>query len=184
MTLKIFKAQNSPIALIIRKSNQGKSWQLIKWDLETDTFESGQWILNKQLFVDGCAISPNGEYFYWIYNTYQNSDINTHIGISKIPYFTALMYGSGTSGRWSVCKFDSETYQPIAIEKMESRNGGEIQFLEKGNGLPNGLMPSEWTDIKNRTITTDGYKVFADGEEIYDCSNHQFEETIADYIIV
>ena len=181
MTLKIFKAQNSPIALIVRKSNQGQSWELIKWNMETDTFTSGQWLLKKQLFVDGCAISPDGEYFYWIYNTYQQHPVDTHIGISKIPYFTALAYGSGTSGRWYACKFDSETYKPITIEKMESRNGGNIQFLEKGTGLPNGLMEEGWMDIKNRKITTDGYKVFADGEEIYDCSDHQFVEVIPDY---
>jgi len=47
MSLKIFKAVNVPIALIVRKSDSGKTWQLIKWNMNNNTFDEGQWLLHK-----------------------------------------------------------------------------------------------------------------------------------------
>ena len=75
--LFVFIAKNVPISAIIRKGKmQGRPcYQIIKWDMSTNEFTEGQWLLHKQLFVRGCSISPNGQLFGWIYNQYWRKDI-------------------------------------------------------------------------------------------------------------
>lgn len=192
MAITIFKANNAPIALIVCRFNvDGKQrWQLIKWNINkitvgdqkketviADKFTEGQWIINKQLWRKGCAISPDGQYFYWIYNRYQSSEGMTHAGISVLPNFTAIMYGSKGNGRWDDCRFDKKTGKPINNQGLEPKGATKISCVSKGARADNGMMPATWTDDFGRTITVDGYKLSANGIVIYDATNNTFKET-------
>ena len=175
--LFLFKAPNANIVLIVRRGDKRNQWQLIRWDLETDHLTPGQWLLNKQLWVDGCAISPCGKYFYWVYNTYQNQVDMTHAGISLIPNFTAIMYGNKGIGRYDLARFDAITNYPIDSHGLEPRNG-MIELCEpsdNNNELPNGLMSNSWIDFKQRHITTIAHKIFINGAEFVDLSANTFE---------
>lgn len=48
--ITIFKAKDAPIALIVCrfKRNHQIQYQLIQWNLETNQFIEGQWLMNKQ----------------------------------------------------------------------------------------------------------------------------------------
>ena len=186
--LFLFKASNANVVLIVRRGDKRNQWELIRWDLDTDHLIPGQWLLNKQLWVDGCAISPCGKYFYWVYNTYQNSADMTHAGISLIPNFTALMYGNKGIGRYNPARFDAKTFKPINAHGLEPRTGN-IQCVEPANVskvsnkygelqpdcLPNGLMKNSWIDFKQRHITTIDHKIFINGVEFVDFTSNTFE---------
>lgn len=186
--LFLFKARDVPVVLIVRTANKRNQWQLIRWDLESDHLISGQWLLHKQLWVDGCAISPCGKYFYWVYNTYQNIGDQTHAGISLIPTFTALMYGNKGIGRYNLARYDTKTSKPINAHGLEPRtemiecvDPTEVSHVVNKYGelqpdcLPNGLMSNSWIDFKQRHITTIDYKIFINGVEFADFSNNTFE---------
>lgn len=186
--LFLFKAQNANIVLIVRRGNKRKQWQLIKWDLETDQFTFGQWLLNKLLWVEGCSISPCGKYFYWIYETYYPNFV-THAGISLIPNFTAIMYGNRGIGRHYNCRYDSITNCPINNSHGLEPRTGNLEMVnptwikvpynnysyEQINTLPNGLMKDIWEDYKKRRITTEGYKIIVDDVVFADFTENVFE---------
>jgi len=175
--LFVFRASDAPIALIVRRSNKGKDWQLIRWDVENDVFTEGQWLLNKKLWIDGCSLSSNGEFFYWIYNTY-GQEIETHAGISCVPYFTAIMYGNKGMGRWDRCRFDRNTKKPINNQGLEFTNVTQIRIECIDTGTPDstGLIKDDsWMDGKGRKITIQEYKIFGNDELIYDATENQYK---------
>lgn len=176
MRLRIFKAANAPIALIVRGSDKGQTWQLIEWDMENDKFTKGQWLLHKQLWINGCSISSNGKYFYWLYNTYQNSNNISHAGISLVPNFTAIMYGNFGDSRWNSCSFDKTTGRPINNQGLHPTSKKMIKCVDNGTPDVTGLMNDEWTDNNGRNIKVVGYQIFVNGALMYDATGNQFEE--------
>lgn len=176
MGLKIFNASKAPIALIIRSSDKGQTWQLIKWNMENNTFIEGQWLLHKQLWTKGCSISSDGKYFYWLYNTYQDSKNYTHAGISTLPNFTAIMYGNKGNSRWDPCLFDKTTSKPINNHGLCPTDRKNIKCVNFGIPDASGLMNDEWFDERGRNIKVIGYKIFVNDILIYDATNNKFEE--------
>jgi hypothetical protein len=176
--LFIFKASHANISVIIRK-NSGKkeNYQMIRWDMSNNTFVEGQWLLNKQLFIQGCAISPDGQHFGWIYNQY-GRDNHTHAGISVIPYFTAVLYSPAFLGRWYVMQFNRDS-QPIDKNKCGFITRRETQLIVSTNTLPvpSGLQPPMFIhkiDERVYRIEVDQYKVLVDGQVVYDAADNQF----------
>ena len=96
--LHVFIAQNAPTAAILR---QGPSKQvlLIKWNLNDDSFEYGQWFKGR-IYEDQCDISPNGTKFIYFASKFippfkreedpYHSPLSRWTAISKPPYFTAI----------------------------------------------------------------------------------------------
>lgn len=180
--LSIFKASDAPIALIVRRANKGKDWQLIRWDMQDDTFDEGQWIRNKHLWIDGCSLSSDGQYFYWIYNLFCTKDKtletnDTHAGVSNVPYFTALMYGNKGMGRWDRCRFDKTTKKPINNQGLRPNDPEyEIECVESGTPDSTGLIKElEWFDDFGRSITIVEYQIFVNNHLHYDSTNNTFQ---------
>ena len=102
-------ARDAPTAVIFRRGPT--DWvQLIKWNTQTDSFESGQWF-HGRIYEHRADLSPDGSLL--IYFAMKNSsralqDRETKkftyfwTAISKPPYFTALAlwpkYGSWDGG--------------------------------------------------------------------------------------
>lgn len=170
--LFVFMAENAPIAVVIRKEKKGKCecYQVIKWDMTTNEFTEGQWLMNKQLFINGCAISPDGQLFGWVYNKFWTDE--DYAGVSRLPNFTADLFGTAF-GRYFCVKFDEDS-NPLAGEfKFEQRTESHITLSNK-KARPNGLQPQTFTTKSGAVIVLDQYKIISDGVEIYDASENKF----------
>ena len=175
--LFIFVAENAEVAVVIRKEKRNKRefYQCIKWDMENNTFVEGQWLLNKQLFIEGCSISPDGKLFGWVYNRYWNC-AETLAGISYVPNFTAELFGHGC-GRWLLTSFDSNS-RPFPDEFGFKQQGDvviELSNLDrKSDAVSSGLKPSEFITKNGKHVSVIDYKILLDGIEIYNAENNVF----------
>lgn len=95
--LHLYKARDANIVVILRVHKKTE-WEMIRWDLDTDTFTEGQWLRNKHLDPKSAAISPNGEYFVYGYDVYGKGWDSVAVA-SKVPYFTAEYFQEYTGGR-------------------------------------------------------------------------------------
>lgn len=95
--LHLYKARDANIVVILRGSKKTE-WEMIQWDLDTDTFTEGQWLRNKHLDPKSAAISPNGKYFVYGYDVYGKGWQSVGVA-SKVPYFTAEYFQADTGGR-------------------------------------------------------------------------------------
>jgi len=182
--LFIFVARDAPIAVIIRKERKSKRehYEMVKWNMETNEFTEGQWLMNKQLFINGCSISPNGKLFGWIYNKYWEKGNDTFAGISSIPNFTADLFATRTCGRWFNVNFDSHS-APLADDfAFVQRSSVIIPISNETHRVPSGLQEPEFV-WNGKTVKVDGYKLCVDGEVIYDTTNHVFMNCPAEYTI-
>jgi len=95
MTCKLFffKASDAPILAILCRYKSRTKWQLLVWNLETDTITEGQWLTGKHIDVRQCAISPNGVYFSYSYSSYFG-EFERHSSISRLPMFTSILHKS------------------------------------------------------------------------------------------
>jgi hypothetical protein len=175
--LYLYKARDAPIVAILRRGLQRDEWELIKWDLETDIFTEGQWLTHKQMNGRLCAISPNGQYFAYIYNEYTKQVYSTKGVISKLPNFTAIYYTDNFPGYWDTVGFNTDNSVCIADEKrwqLKTPNSGLTTSPMKAY-VPSGFIDSEvWIDPRGRSITTERGKLLVNGSCMYDTSTHLF----------
>lgn len=175
--LYLYKARDAPIVAILRRGLQRDEWELIKWDLDTDTFTEGQWLTHKQMNGKYCAISPNGNYFSYIYNEYTKNVYSTSGVISKLPNFTAIYYTDRFPGYWDTVGFNTDNSVWVSPEQgwQLKTTDVDIQTGPEKNYVDSGYISSEvWIDPRGRSITTEKGKLVANGHCIYDTTNHMF----------
>jgi hypothetical protein len=128
--LFILLASEAPVGVVIRR---GPSSQvlLIKWDLEKDTFEHGQW-LKGRVYERRCDLSPDGKLLLYFASD-QRRAMSSWTAVSRPPYFTALALWpkNNTYGGGGI--FESRT--KILLDRQEWE---EIQVAE-GFSIPNWL---------------------------------------------
>lgn len=187
--LYLYKASHANIVAILRKGKGRSEWELIKWDLDTDTFQDGQWLLRKQVDADSAAISPYGDYFAYGYDIYGLRDWESVGVVSKLPNFTAEYFAKFTGGRvWYSPRFDpinrlvnhyinqNNNKEPFFEKRNLTTKLEEVQLTQNHLYADPGYMGQSFTDPKGRRITSIEGKLFADGELIYDTTNHVFRE--------
>ena len=153
------------------------SFQMIKWDLETNTFVEGQWLLNKKICTTACSISPNGEYFGWLYIKYHHcfdGDNGTHAGISLVPHFTAILYGNKGVGTHLRVNFD-EQGNPIDNQGFEQKHP-EMLLPISCSKIPieSGLQEAQFISKTGQHVVVDGYKLMVDDVVLYDAADNCF----------
>lgn len=88
--LAVVVATAAPIAVVIRRGPSHWS-QLIKWNLETDEFEPGQWLKGKVYYA---SLSPDGEHIAMAIigrtRRARRWEGCEYTLVSRPPYFTAL----------------------------------------------------------------------------------------------
>ena len=175
--LFLYKAAKANIVAILRRGENRETWELIRWDLDTDTFTEGQWLLKKHMNGRYAAISPCGRYFGYHYDVYGYvkgvQEWTCHGVVSALPNFTALYFNGNHRGNWEMVSFteDSEITGPPMLKK------GDVEIPQVGytkESAPSGYTPEGWTDPKGRLITTEAGKLLADGVLLYDTTNHVF----------
>ena len=184
--LFLFKARDAPIVVIVRqaKVNSYKNWELIRWDLQTDTFQTGQWlkcahIIRPKYF----SISPDGNHLAYCYTNFETNEhfeIVSHMIISKVPYFTATMYTKdhGVCGHGTYIGFNTHG-QPMcrsSVDTLEVRQPTTLKEAKWESNVPTGYIESgTFTDSKGRVITLDKGRIMADGVVLYDTTDHVFQ---------
>lgn len=199
--LFVFEAEHSNHALIIRKErhHRRETYQMIHWNMETNHFIEGQWILNKQLYLGGCSISPNGRWFGWIYNQY-GGNYDTHAGVSAIPYFTAHWYSNKVYGRYHRVRFDrqSRVYTGLYTDSPDMNIEWQLRSmpsvvhdipeLSPSRGVftrdlcESGLQAREYVSrFRDNRVSIRGYQLWVNDELVYDAELNRFREVVAPY---
>jgi hypothetical protein len=80
-------ARNAPVGVIFRRG-PSKQVLLIKWNLEKDTFEIGQWFKGR-IYEHRCDLSPDGNLLLY-FAANQKKPYVSWTAISRPPYLTAL----------------------------------------------------------------------------------------------
>lgn len=177
--LFLYKAQDAPIVVILRRGIKRTTWELIRWNLETDTFQEGQWLLHKHMNGRYCSLSPDGTYFSYHYDTYGKSgEWTCHSVVSLVPNFTALYFCVEHHGNWEEIQFAEDGCIVFDSSRLEKKSDIDIPVVKWKKGLaiaPSGYIKgAEWTDPKGRIITTEEGKLFANGLVLYDTTDHTF----------
>lgn len=86
--LSLLTASRAPVALILRRG-PSKWVEAIRWDLQTDAFERGEWFYGR-IHEGRSDLSPNGELLVYLAAQYGDSGKQVWTGISRPPWFTPL----------------------------------------------------------------------------------------------
>jgi len=123
------------VALVLRR--QGREWQMIRWDTDTDEFTEGQWLKHARINIADSRMSETGELFRCCAKYHSWTAYRT---ISKIPYFTAVDVAESRGyGVYERTKISSEWKQ--GDEKGIKWTKADMH--EGGAGLNwNGTVPS------------------------------------------
>jgi hypothetical protein len=193
--LFLYKAKNSNIVAILRRDKQRKEWQLIRWDIEVDNFQEGQWLINKMIHPRYSSISPDGKYFfyhYWNHGQYSQDAV-----FSKIPNFTAEYYGTWNT-YYQDCTFTNDNKGVVSFEDQFIKRNVDTKLelvLRKDTNtdiiLPTGYVGlknddtlagkcnnyeqhATFTDMKGRVITVKEGVLYANGIVLLDTTNNTF----------
>ncbi|MGI9381994.1 MAG: hypothetical protein ACR2PO_02480 [Methyloligellaceae bacterium] len=82
-------ARERRVGVIFRRGPT-KQVLLIRWTLESDRFEIGQW-LKGRIFVRRCDLSPDGQKLVYFAMDYRRP-VGCWTAVSKPPYLTALAF--------------------------------------------------------------------------------------------
>ncbi len=179
--LFLYKAADAPVAVLLRRGLKRTDWEMIRWNLETDTFLAGQWLTKKQVYGKYCAISPNGRYFGYQYDQYTKGYTSCAV-VSEIPNFTALLYCPKNTGCCDSIGFTAKN-EVVYSQKSDLWNGNPwdvkssaAPFVnERGTCAPSGFVEEVvWIDPRGRRIELRGAQIIADGDVLYDTTDHAF----------
>lgn len=176
--LFLYKAAEANIIAILRRGQNHETWELIRWDLDTDTFTEGQWLLKKHMNGKYAAISPCGHFFAYHYDVYSyvkgEQNHACHGVVSALPNFTALYFNENHMGNWESIRFTKTG--KISGPPMVKKGDVELSFVDhKAPVIHSGLIQeTSWTDPKGRVIRTEGGKLFVDDILLYDTTDHAF----------
>jgi hypothetical protein len=174
--LFLYKARDANVVVILRRGNSRSLWEMIRWDIETDTFTRGQW-LTVPAYMNGayCAVSPDGQHFAYWYTEFEQP-FTTHAVISEVPYFTALLYTKEHAGMWDTLAFNAQG-QPMHSRagRLVKRNPTKLKPAAWEKGVDSGYR-ADFMDFRGRHITTDKGRLLAGGQLLYDTTDHAFKQ--------
>lgn len=187
--LFLYKARDANIVAILRRGTQRDEWQLIRWDVETDTFTEGQWLRHKHMNGAYAAISPCGTYFTYHYEVFHPS-FESHGVVSRLPMFTALYHTPNFGSCWdsvgffpdgSVYLSDTEHWKQVyttnpepelVVSPITKIRKDTVETLEHS-----GFISSEtWTDYRGREIRVTESMLFANDVVILNTQSNMFKE--------
>lgn len=145
-------ARDADVGVVIAECSVKLS-RMWHWDLRTDEFTPGQFLKGRAYVAD---ISPDGRYVVTFALVYHRPE-RAYIGVSHIPYFTALAYfptSPVSGGAWfredgALCVNDNPL---LSIE-----NGRGSPFPERIDpGCPFPIIrDAEWDDTLKRDWSND-----------------------------
>jgi hypothetical protein len=176
--LYLFKALNAEKCIILKKISHKKSWQMILWDINTDNITEGSIIFDKDIWIDGSAISPDGQYFYYSYDMYNIPSVTgisyeSGVVLSRIPDFYPLLVSKNACNRFQHCRFDEKSGLPVynQFHELEQCTSQLFPMIKNNDTiiLSNpGLITKQWTDYKGRCIIINDNVITCDNNILYD----------------
>jgi hypothetical protein len=94
----VLLARKAPVGVLIRRGPSSQT-QFIKWNLQNDTFEQGQWFKGR-VYERRCDLSPLGTLLIYFAATYKKP-LYSWTAVSKPPWFSAIALwpkGDGWNG--------------------------------------------------------------------------------------
>jgi hypothetical protein len=183
--LFLYKAADAPVAILLRRGESRDQWELIRWDLETDTFTAGQWLLGKHLHGKDAALSPDGRFLAYQYDIYSGEAYQSHAAVSLVPNFTAVLHNPGNGGHWDTVGFTADGSLATTLKTgwvvppgtpAGTPPGYEIRHGARDEKVASGYVENEtWVDPRGRVITLNGAQVVANGVVLYDAADHVFQ---------
>ncbi len=148
--LHVLLARKEPVAVIFRRGPT-KQVLLVRWNLEDDTFEAGQW-LKGRVYEERADLSPNGDLLVYFAGN-QHPPFGTWTAVSRPPYFTAVAlwphgdtYGGGGlfQSQDALLLNNWAAYNPLA-DGFELPKGVEVGHLLRGDITAQRLVRDGWT---------------------------------------
>lgn len=155
--LFLYKAKNANIVAILRRSCKRMEWQLIKWHIETDTFEMGQWLKGKMIHPIYSSISPDGNYFFYHY--WEDHGYSEDAVFSKLPNFTADYYGTWNT-YYENCSFTEDGKGVVSFpSQFQKKRPTDLELVlrkdvDSLNIIKNGYIGTRNRD--NEFLDSDG----------------------------
>jgi hypothetical protein len=170
-TLSVLLARDAPVGVILRRG-PSKQVLMVRWDLEHDTFETGEW-LEGRVYEDCCDLSPRGDLLLYLASKHTGEQQGTWTAISRPPSFTALALWplNGTwQGGGGVFLSDSQVLlhqieSPAELAAGFSLPGGLEAWVQPyGSAFEDRMSHDRWHLVEKRTPVY-GSKV--DVEEVW-----------------
>lgn len=174
--LFLYKARDAPIVAILRRGSSKNTWQLIRWDMDTDMFNAGQWLTKAIMNGAYGAISPDGVHFAYHYS--EIPDWKCHAVVSILPYFSASLITHKHAGTNDAIAFDQvgNVLHTRAEHGFIKKRACSLKVkayveAEKYTGY---VETGDFVDTRGRHITVAEGRILADGLTIYDTTEHRF----------
>jgi hypothetical protein len=160
----VLLASSAPIGVILRRG-PSKHVLVLKWHLETDALEQGQWF-HGRIYERRCDLSPSGELLLYFAASYKEPP-RSWTAISKPPYLTALALWPKGDGWGGGGLFDSE----LSIQ-LNHRPGEDV--LADGFRLKKNMRVRLFGDrpgwgedfpIYHSSLLRNGWNVVAQGDD-------------------
>lgn len=178
----LYKARDKNVVAILRRGLRRQDWALIRWNLEDNTFQRGQWLMGKRMNPTHLCISPDGKFFGYSYSVYGRGGYECYGVVSRIPEFTSVAVGDDWPGAWDLVRFNMNG---SLIERLYDYQSWRLKGVAEDLKIeprdetpaPTGFIhPSDtWVDPLGRRISVDCYQILADGVCILDTTDYVFE---------
>jgi hypothetical protein len=173
----MYKAKDANIVAILRRGKNRKEWQMIRWNIENDTFQEGQWLMNKMIAPRYCSISPDGKYFFYHY--WDKGQYSTDAVFSKIPNFTAEYYGEWNT-YYNVCSFTNNNIGVVSLsDQFVKRNPNtELQLVLHKDTDKNEIVHVGYLGLRNHNNEFLNDNNMMESDDSIDCPvyNYKFDE--------
>jgi hypothetical protein len=159
--LFVLLARAANVGVVFRRG-PSKQVLLLKWDLERDHFEVGQW-LKGRIYERRCDLSPSGDRLVYFAATYRGP-YQTWTAVSRPPYFTALaLWPKGDAwGGGGLFSRENELLLNHPPEQMTLADGFSIPRSFKVGALPTEGQ-GEDSPIFEEHLRRDGWEVLQRG---------------------
>ncbi len=154
--LFVLIARQARVAAIFRHSAKNLT-RLIRWDLQTDSFQPGQWFKGT-IFDRFADLSPEGDFLvYYARKPGQQLTIPAWTAVSRPPYFTAL-------AMWPQARVDAGGGLFDAERTIRLNHRADDMALAKGFKLRKGMVvtrrawdASAGQDLYHERLMRDGW---------------------------
>lgn len=165
VSLYVIQAREAPVAVVFRRG-PSKRVQLIRWDLETDTFEEGQW-LKGRIYERRCDLSPDGNLLVYFAANYKKP-LYSWTAVSKPPFLTALALWPKGDGWGGGGLFENNSTISLNHRESEMELASELGLPKNFSIRPFGERPGWGEDnpIWAERLFRDGWRFVQDGETI------------------
>jgi hypothetical protein len=167
--ISAYIARDAATAVVLRRG-PGVKTLMSKWDLETDTFQHGQW-LHSRVYAARCDISPCGEYFLYFTGRFKGH-FYAFTALCPPPFFSAHIlwpqdhtWGGGglfdAAQKTVLLNYNFEPDEKTKAKKHKSLGPADFGALPPPytRVLPMGEYSGSGEDapIEHRRLTRDGW---------------------------